>query len=112
MIEHYSFGRIVIDGKEYTKDLIIYPDKIRANWWRKEGHKLHIEDIKEVLEYKPEILIVGTGYSGFMEVSKQVKEEIEKRNIKLIVEKTKEACKIYNQLYKKHKVVAALHLTC
>jgi len=47
-----------------------------------------------------------------MEVPKQVKEEIEKRNIKLIVEKTKEACKIYNQLYKKHKVVAALHLTC
>jgi len=42
MIEHYSFGRIVIDGKEYTKDLIIYPDKIRANWWRKEGHKLRL----------------------------------------------------------------------
>ncbi len=112
MIEHYSFGRIIVNGKEYTRDLIIYPEKIHPNWWRKEGHKLHIEDIKEVLEYRPEILIVGTGYSGLMKVPKEVKEKIEEIGIKLIVQKTKEACETYNQLHKEHKTVAALHLTC
>jgi len=25
MIDFYSFGRIVVDGKEYTSDVIIYP---------------------------------------------------------------------------------------
>jgi len=112
MIEHYSFGRIIVNGKEYTRDLIIYPEKIYSNWWRKEGHKLHIEDIKEVLDYGPEILIVGTGYSGLMKVPKEVKEKIEEKGIRLIVQKTKEACETYNRLFKKHKTVAALHLTC
>lgn len=89
MIEHYTFGRIIVNGKEYTRDLIIYPEKIYSNWWRKEGHKLQIEDIKEVLEYKPDILIVGTGYSGLMKVPKEVREKIEEKGIKLIVKKNK-----------------------
>ncbi|MCG2675765.1 hypothetical protein L6304_01045, partial [bacterium] len=47
---------MVIDGKEYTNDLIIYPDHIQSSWWRKEGHRLDTEDIKEILEAKPEVL--------------------------------------------------------
>ncbi len=112
-IDDYSFGRIVIDGKLYTSDVIIYPDRVRSNWWRIEGHKLAIDDIKEVLEYSPEILIIGTGAYGVMRVPEDVRKYIEDRGIKTIILPTREACKKFNELISKGKrVVAALHLTC
>jgi hypothetical protein len=48
-IEKYSFGKMVINGKTYTQDLIIYPDSIEDSWWRKKGHSLVPEDIPRVL---------------------------------------------------------------
>jgi len=112
-IEKYSFGSIIVNGKKYTRDLIIFPNKIRENWWRKEGHKLHLEDLKEVLEYKPEILVIGTGAYGIMRVPDDVIKKLTEAGIRVIVKKTKEACEAFNTLIKEGKnVVAALHLTC
>ncbi|WP_162148668.1 hypothetical protein [Desulfuromonas sp. TF] len=31
-IDAYSFGRIVVNGREYTSDLIIYPERARPEW--------------------------------------------------------------------------------
>ena len=45
-IEGYSFGSISVDGRRYKSDLIIYPDRVRSDWWRKEGHQLQLEDIR------------------------------------------------------------------
>ena len=111
-IESYSFGNIVIDGNTYTHDLIIFPDRIWDKWWRKEGHAIHEEDISTVLEDPPEILIIGTGDSGQLKVSDAIKTYIESQGIKLRIAKTKDACKLYNQLSKTSRVIAALHLTC
>ncbi|MEN3045130.1 MAG: Mth938-like domain-containing protein [Candidatus Hydrothermales bacterium] len=112
-IEKYEFGEIIIEGKKYTRDLIIFPDKIKENWWRKEGHSLCMEDLKEILEYKPEILIIGTGYSGVMKVPEKIIKELEKEGIRVIIETTKEAVKIFNEYVEQNKkVVCALHLTC
>jgi len=112
-IDHYSFGEIIINGKKYTSDLIIYPDKVMSNWWRKEGHKLHYEDIIDVIEYKPEILIIGTGAMGVMNVPRELIDKIEEIGIKVIVKRTNDACEEFNKLIREgRKVVAALHLTC
>jgi len=113
VIEKYDFGKIVIDGKEYRRDLIITLDGIRENWWRKEGHKLHFEDLSDVLSNEVEVLVIGTGYYGLMEVPEEVKRQIEEKGIKVVVEKTEDACKTFNKLLKEGKrVIAALHLTC
>jgi hypothetical protein len=112
MIDSYEFGRIVINGKRYDSDLIVFSDKVRSGWWRKEGHRLHVEDLKEVLEVKPEVLVVGTGYSGLMTVPPETRKYIESKGIELMVQKTTEACETFNRLGKSRKVVAALHLTC
>ena len=112
MIEDYSFGRIIIDGKEYTSDVIIYPDHVDSSWWRKEGHRLHLLDIEKAIEEKPETLVIGTGASGLMLVPKDVESRITSRGIKLVVDKTKEACEAYNRLFQSGKTIAALHLTC
>lgn len=111
-IESYSFGKIVIDGKEYTSDLIILPEKIKPNWWRKSGHKLCKEDIEEVLKEEIEVLIVGKGMSGIMEVLPEVVELLKSKNIELIAKDTKVACEIFNKISESKKVAAVLHLTC
>ncbi|MDI6810474.1 MAG: MTH938/NDUFAF3 family protein [archaeon] len=112
MIDAYDFGRIIVDGKAYTGDVIIFPDGVKANWWRKEGHALHREDIESVLKEKPEVLIVGTGKYGILKVSAQTREYIESQGIALIIEPTDKACKVYNEISRDKKAVAALHLTC
>jgi len=112
LIESCSFGHITIDGKRYTSDVIIYPDHVYDHWWRKEGHKLSIDDLKEVWQAKPEVLVIGTGHDGLMNVPDEVKEHVASRDIELIVESTKEAYKTYNRIASTKRTVAAFHLTC
>ena len=112
MIDSYDFGRIVIHGRRYTTDLIVFPDRVKDGWWRKEGHNLHIEDLDEVVQHNPTVIIIGTGYSGLMKVPAGTREYVESKGIELIAQRTAEACKTFNRLIKSKKVVAALHLTC
>ena len=61
-IDAYSFGRIVINGREYDSDVLIYPDgRIDAAWWRNEGHVLAESDIADLIRSQPETIIAGTG---------------------------------------------------
>ena len=68
MIDSYRFGSIVIDGKEYQSDVIIFPDRVMDNWWRREGHKLQLADIEDVLDENPDLVIAGTGVSAAAKV--------------------------------------------
>jgi hypothetical protein len=111
-IEHYSFGKIVIDGKTYTSDVIIYPGRVDASWWRREGHYLQDVDLTGVIEAKPDILVIGTGYSGAMVVPRETAEFLKARGIEIRVETTQKAVALYNDLGDRGKVIAALHLTC
>ncbi len=112
MIDSYSFGNIVVDGEKYADDVIIFPDHVKDNWWRKEGHILHPKDLNEVMDASPEVLVVGTGASGRMKVPASTQEFIESRGIELIVEKSESACETYNDLSDERDIVAAIHLTC
>lgn len=111
-IEHYSFGKITIDGKTYTLDVIIYPERVDSSWWRKEGHSLYIVDLKDVINAKPEILVVGTGYTGLMVVPEETISYLKSKGIEVHVARTVKAVEIFNDLQKNKKVIAALHLTC
>ena len=77
-IDSYSFGSMTVDGKEYTADLMIFPDRVRPDWWRQEGHLLRLGDLAEVLKYAPEVLVIGKGAAGIMQVPLAVKEALEK----------------------------------
>mgnify|MGYP000359582864 FL=1 len=113
MIDEYSFGRIVIDGKTYRHDVIVFPDRVKPNWWRREGHSLCLEDLEEVLRDPPEVLVIGTGYVGLMRVPREVREKLEEMGIQVVVEKTGKAYRTFNKLLSEgRRVVAALHLTC
>lgn len=112
MIESYTFGKITINGRRYSSDVIIFPSHVKDGWWRKEGHRLSLDDLKEVFEAKPEVLVIGTGYTGLMKVPQDFKDYVRSKNIELVIENTRQACKTYNRLSQSRKVVAAFHLTC
>ncbi len=112
-VDDYSFGRIVINGKTYRNDVIVSRDWLNSNWWRKEGHVVSLEDIREILERNPEVVVFGTGAYGAVKVRREVIDELERRGIEVICEPTAKAVEIYNRLLKEgKKVVLAAHLTC
>ena len=112
IIDSYQFGQIVINGKRYTSDVIISPDSVKDNWWRKNSHQLCLEDIGEVMAENLEALVVGTGKYDLVKVLPEVNRAVEAQGIKLIAEATDKACHTYNQLCHSQRTVAALHISC
>lgn len=112
MIENYRFGQITIDGRTYTDDVIIYPDRVDGGWWRKQGHSLCTDDLADVVAFGPDVLVIGTGASGRMQVPDPVRRALSGQGIEPRVATTREACDIYNDLADEQNAVAALHLTC
>lgn len=115
-MDSYSFGKMVIDGKTYTSDLIIFPDhKVDTSWWRVEGHLLQPEDLQELFKKKPEVLVIGTGHDGIMKVPGITVLALKEHGIEVHVARTGEAIKLFNNMEKempKKKIAAAFHLTC
>lgn len=111
-IDSYDFGHIVIDGVSYRQDLLIWPGKIKADWWRQQSHLLQVNDVAEALAAVPDVLVVGRGQPGRLEVDRTLAAFLQDKGIELVAVPTKEACRIINSLADKRRVEAALHLTC
>jgi len=112
-IDSYSFGHIEINGRAYISDVIVYSDRVDSSWWRKEGHSLFPEDIVDILNAKPDILILGTGFFGMMTVPKSTLDRITSSGIEVRAFRTVKAVELFNALQdKKSAVIAAFHITC
>jgi len=112
-ISDYEFGRIAVADKIYTSDVIVAPEQVIDSWWRKQGHILQIEDLDDIVNAKPDMLIIGTGYYARMQIPEETKQYLEERGIKVLQAKTRDAVTEFNQLQKEYaRIVAALHLTC
>ncbi len=113
MIDNLGFGWSVIDGKNYTSDLVIYPDgSIVDSWRRISGHRLSSEDIAQLIENRPDVIIAGTGVNGLVRPEKELEALLSKKEIAFMADQNKKAMELYNQLNPKKKVGACFHLTC
>jgi hypothetical protein len=110
-LENYSFGRLKVDGREHTRDLIVLPDRVVPDWWRREGHSLAMEDLDEVLDELPERLVLGVGAHGRLRPDAAVIAELERRGVQVECLPTDAAVRRYREL-DEHRTAAALHLTC
>ena len=112
-IESCSFGTLVIDGKTYTDDLIILPDdKILKPWWRQQGHHLTMDDLRDLIESSPEVIVAGTGISGNMKPDHNLVKDLSRLAIELIAEPNNKALEIFNKMEPGKRVGACFHLTC
>jgi hypothetical protein len=112
--EHFSLGKIQIDGIEYGYDVVIDGGEIRE---RKKKHSKKFRDrfghtplsLEEKIPWKCCHLVVGTG-TGAMPVMDEVRREARRRKVELIIFPTEEAMEHLNQ--QPEKTNAILHLTC
>src|SRR5918912_2075742 len=97
-IEGYGFGRVTIDGREETRDVIVLPERVVRGWWRKNGHGLVLEDLDEVLDELPERLLLGTGAYGQLRPDSDTLAKLRSRGVEVEVLPTGEAVQRYQQL--------------
>ncbi|MDP3990835.1 MAG: MTH938/NDUFAF3 family protein [Candidatus Nealsonbacteria bacterium] len=120
MIEEYKFGAIIIDGETYDYDIMALWTGEVLEWTREDSHIVDIDDILDSLELNPETIVIGTGESGMVKVTKEAQEKIKARGIELIIDKTEQATKTFNirkedsfeEEGKQEKVIGLFHLTC
>ena|SRR5256885_15502063 len=110
-LEDYSFGRLVIDGDEHRRDVIVLPRRVVSDWWRRDGHSLHIEDLDPVLDELPPTLIVGCGAHGRLTPDPGALRALAERGVEVEVLRTGDAVQRYAEL-DEARTAAALHLTC
>jgi hypothetical protein len=111
-IESFKFGSITIEGKTYTNDVIVYPDRVDESWSREEEHRPQIREFADIVNAEPDILIIGTGYAGVLSIPDQIRNYLTSKGIEVRVDKTKQAIALFNALQSTEKVIAALHITC
>ena len=67
----------------------------------------------KLLEKKVDILIVGTGHEGIVDVSRKVRDLALDRKVKIIELQSPYAIEVFNNYASQHKkVVAVIHTTC
>jgi hypothetical protein len=113
MIEHFSFGSMIVRGVTYTNDIKIIQGKVIPTWRRQSGHQVNIADIQDIIAVAPDILVLGKGKPGLMKSTPVLREFLKQNQIDLIEEKTSKAIKTFNRLFQQGKdVCAGFHLTC
>jgi len=123
-IEALSWGEFVIRGQVHGKspdgsvcgvgkDIFLVGEEIHP-WSERKGHLLSEEMVRRVLDYGVDILIIGTGILGAIQVPAQVRQFLRNKGVTAVmIQKTPEACLTFNRLYREGKKVALLaHGTC
>lgn len=113
-IDRYGFGTLVADGREVHTDVLITPGGVMENWWRREGHVLHLEDLGTLLDGHLDRLVVGTGAYGQMRPAAGLEQDLTARGVRVEVLPTAAAVDRINELLRLGAVdwAGALHLTC
>jgi hypothetical protein len=113
VVDQYKFGEIIVSGHSFHNDIIILPDIVYSDWWRREGHNLCREDLAQLLGKPLDLLIIGTGFNDRMKVPTELIKELESFGISVIVKDSNNAVELYNRrLQEKKNLALAIHLTC
>lgn len=97
-IESKKFGSIRVDDGKYDHDIVIYPDRIERRKKRiskdKHGtsHMFTKEEMEEYLSEidakKLEVVVIGTGQYGKVELLEDTKQLLKEKEIKTLELKT------------------------
>ena len=116
-LEYPSFGKIIVDGKTYEHDVVVYPSgrvEKRKKWLSKSkhgtSHKLDPDELREYLTEDFEVLIVGTGYYGYLSLLPGSRELVRDKEVYELP--TRKAVELFNELNEKKRVLGIFHVTC
>jgi len=119
-IESFEWGRFVINGVVHSadgdgvgKDICVIDGEVMP-WEARHGHRLDPGMVDCVLGSGVDVLVIGNGVYGRINVREKTLKKIRAAGIEdIIIEKTPDACQLFNQLFREGKRVALLaHGTC
>jgi hypothetical protein len=110
-ITHYSFGKMIVDGKTFGYDIAILPDNSIKKWRIKTSHAIQLVDISELISDATETLIIGIGANKACSITDDIVEFSKSKGVRLEVLDTYEAVRLFNQL-PKAGLSACFHLNC
>jgi hypothetical protein len=119
-IESFEWGRYVIngdihsqDGEGVGKDICVIDGEVQP-WAARKGHRLKPKMVQCVFGKDIAVLVIGIGVQGAIHIPQKTYDAINNAGIHTVfIEKTPEACAIYNHLYRNGERVALLaHGTC
>ena len=105
-IDSVRFGEIVIDGKTYFSDVTVYWDGTIEH--REKDIVVGMEEISRVLGRKINILVVGTGIRGSLELTERVRDLLEGMKIKTFELKSADAIELFNSFASQGRRAAAI----
>lgn len=114
-LRNFSFGTIQIDGATFEQDVVIDRGQVRRRD-KTPSKKLRPAfghtpvSIAEDIPWECRQLVIGTGVSGQMPVTPELRKAAEGRNVALVILPTAEAIAVLNR--KPKDTNAILHLTC
>ena len=115
-IDELIFGSIVVEGKKYHRDVLIFADgtvkKRKGSFLMFGSHKIKKQELEELSQGQPEIIIVGTGTNGAAHIASEAESWAEGKNLSLLVQPSYDAVARLNELAEQKKVAALIHITC
>lgn len=106
VITGYDEGNVSINGKTFSQSLIITQTKLNENWGVVSIESLHAEHISQILSFKPELILIGTG-DKLIFPAIEVYAGIIKQGIGVDFMDTGAACRTYNILMSEGRDVVA-----
>lgn len=115
-ITRVTWGRLEVEGDRIFKDAKLYPGGARPWDWNETGTS-HIPgvqpaDVQEILDRGVEVLVIGRGYLGHLQVCPETRALLQERKVELHVLQTEVAVALYNKLRRTRHVGGIFHSTC
>jgi hypothetical protein len=116
-IDELTYGSIIVEGKKYHRDILIFADgtvkKRKGGFLMFGSHKIKKQELVELSQGQPEIIIIGTGTDGATHIAPEVESWAKGKNLNLVVQPSYDVVARLNELVEQSKKVAALiHITC
>ena len=112
-----EFGRITVDGKEFSHDILIRlngeVEKRKKKLSKKRygsSHTISLEEAEYIFEPEARKLIIGTGQTGFVELSPEAAEFFRENECEVQLLPTPEAIIAWDDA--KGQTIGMFHVTC
>ena len=106
IVDAYKKGVVLVNKTSFTRSLILTPTKIIADWEPSSVKELRIDHFTQVIEFKPEIVVLGTGTEHVFP-DRRFMLHLLQQGSSLETMSTQAACRTYNILVGEGRIVVA-----
>ena len=104
----YGDGYVSVNHQRYEHPVVVTPDRAIAQWQAASFEALSAADFESLLEFRPEIVIFGTG-DNLRFPKPEITRPLARASVGLETMDTRAACRTYNILTAEgRKVLAAI----